>query len=72
MSTTINFRIDEEQKEYLQILADEKGIKISALTREIIIDYLNSLEDQDDNWAGPSKSFGEFIIPVPPIDFNNL
>ena len=70
MITTINFRIDEAQKERIQILANEKGLKISAISREIITDYLNSLDNH--GLYDPSKTIGEFILPVPPIDFNNL
>ena len=70
MIATINFRIDQDQKEHLQILADEKGIKVSALTREIITDYLNSLDNH--GLYNPSKTIGELIMPIPPIDSNNL
>ncbi|WP_341222218.1 hypothetical protein [Polaribacter atrinae] len=69
MITTINFRIDQDQKEHLQILADEKGVKISVITREIITDYLNSINSIS---YDPSKTIGEFILPIPPIDSNNL
>ena len=50
MKATINFRVEEEQKESLQILADERCVKISVIIREIISDYLweNKNEQQDE------------------------
>lgn len=44
MKTTINFRITEEHKKQLQIIADQKGVKISIIVRELITEYL---EDED-------------------------
>jgi predicted DNA-binding protein len=44
MSTTLNFRIKEEQKDQLKLLAEQQGVKISELMRDIIADYLDQYE----------------------------
>ncbi|MCL7765030.1 hypothetical protein MPF19_16525 [Polaribacter sp. Z014] len=44
MKTTVNFRIYNEYKEELQILANKRGEKISVIIREIISDYLCELK----------------------------
>lgn len=62
MSTTINFRLDEDVKEKLISISEEKGIKISFLLRIIVEDYLlerayissknnikNGISDDDDD-----------------------
>lgn len=46
MSTTINFRIADDHKEHLQILAEERGVKVSVIVREIITGYLEQLDNQ--------------------------
>jgi predicted DNA-binding protein len=46
MITTINFRIADDHKEHLQILAEERGVKVSVIVREIITDYLEQLDNQ--------------------------
>jgi len=45
MQTTINFRITEEQKEHLQLIAGHYDLKISSLIRSIITDYLEEYDD---------------------------
>jgi predicted DNA-binding protein len=44
MLTTINFRINENQKEQLQTLADDSGENISNVLRKIIEIYLEDLK----------------------------
>lgn len=39
-TTTINFRIDEQSKGELQGIAEQHGLKVSSLVREIITSYL--------------------------------
>lgn len=41
MKTTINFRIETEHKDELELIAEENGENISNLVREIITEYLN-------------------------------
>ncbi|PQJ81479.1 ribbon-helix-helix domain-containing protein [Polaribacter glomeratus] len=61
-TTTINFRIDELSKDELQEIADQKGIKVSNLVRDIITEYL-------ENHHYPTKEVQkvhEVILPIPP------
>ena len=46
-STTINFRIDQVSKDELQEIANEKGVKVSILVREIINGYLQEHFSKD-------------------------
>ncbi|MEE9407702.1 MAG: ribbon-helix-helix domain-containing protein [Polaribacter sp.] len=50
-TTTINFRIDELSKDELQEIAEERGIKVSNLVREIITAFLENYNPhgQEDN-----------------------
>ena len=60
MKTTINFRVKEEQKEDLQILADQRCVKISVIIREIISDYLWELK-----YTKSDKKSNEIILHIP-------
>ncbi|PKG43797.1 hypothetical protein [Psychroflexus sp. MES1-P1E] len=59
MLTTINFRISENQKEKLQVLAEEKDEKISTVLREIIENYL---EDHDYKESKPKWDKHDFEV----------
>lgn len=68
METTINFRISYEQKDHLQNLAEERGVKISVIAREIIIDYLDNLDTDEDDYGFDSKNSREIYIHLPDIE----
>lgn len=67
METTINFRIDEDRKEHLQILADEQGEKVSTIVRQIIYDHLDYLIEEELNEFDDSTPFVpiNIILPLP-------
>ena len=41
MVTTINFRISEDLKDELKLIADENDMKISSLVRDIVSEYID-------------------------------
>jgi antitoxin component of RelBE/YafQ-DinJ toxin-antitoxin module len=43
-TTTINFRIDELSKDELQEIAEERGINVSSLVRDIITNFLETYQ----------------------------
>ena len=49
MEKTINFRISEELKLELQMIALEKETKVSNLIREIISDFVENYYEIDDH-----------------------
>jgi predicted DNA-binding protein len=67
MSTTINFRIADEHKEHLQILAEEKYIKVSVIVRKIIIDYLEQLDNENQDL----EISEEIILYIPANNYPN-
>jgi predicted DNA-binding protein len=67
MSTTINFRIADEHKEHLQILAEEKYIKVSVIVRKIIIDYLEQLDNENQDLEISEK----IILYIPANNYPN-
>lgn len=67
MSTTINFRIADEHKENLQILAEEKGVKVSVIVREIITDYLEQLDNENQYLEIPE----EMVLYIPAKNYPN-
>jgi predicted DNA-binding protein len=67
MSTTINFRIADEHKEHLQILAEEKGVKVSVIVRKIITDYLEQLDNDNQDLEIPK----EIILYIPANNYPN-
>jgi predicted DNA-binding protein len=64
MKTTVNFRITEEHKKQLQILADQKGVKISIIVRELITEYLEEVDAL--TWIKNNPNNKEIVIYYSP------
>jgi hypothetical protein len=58
-ATTINFRIDEQSKDELQGIAEERGLKVSSLVRDIITDFL-------EDYCPPEQESQVVVLPIPP------
>ena len=58
-TTTINFRIDQVSKAELQEIADEQGLKVSGLVRDIITNYLERYYSSD-------KQPPVVVLEIPP------
>ena len=67
MSTTINFRIADDHKEHLQILAEERDVKVSVIVREIITDYLKQLDIENQDLEIPE----EIVLYIPAKNYPN-
>jgi predicted DNA-binding protein len=61
-TSTINFRISEEQKENLQILADNDGVKLSFLARQVVTNYINNLVHYEDEEDVDTKKTPDIIL----------
>ncbi|WP_397446909.1 hypothetical protein [Polaribacter sp. R77954] len=71
MEKTINFRISEETKLELQVIADEREIKVSHLIRAIITDFIEDYYDVPDPIIMYSQTPIEVILDVPNSDHFN-
>ena len=71
MEKTINFRISEETKLELQVIADEREIKVSHLIRDIITDFIEDYYDTPDPIIMYSQTPIEVILDAPNSDHFN-
>lgn len=62
MEKTINFRISEQYKDELQIIASEKQIRISVLIREIIKEYLEAYHSRENLKLLENSSIIELVV----------
>ena len=65
MSATVNFRIEEEQKNELQRLAEQQDVKISELLRVIVTNYIehsNFIDQYDSDNSDEFENSEDEII----------
>jgi hypothetical protein len=55
MKTSINFRIEKESKDELQLIANDQGLQLSAVIRDILNDYLDYYQYEE---------FDDFLIKL--------
>lgn len=60
MKTTINLRIDSKRKEQLETIALELDIPVSALVREILVDYIEGSDYFESDFPVIEKSNNDY------------